>query len=192
MSYSIRFAFFLLVLLLINGCSTLSKSECEKGEWSKIGAKDANKGLRATPQLSLHNKACSKHKIKPDNKLYFSGYAKGLKRFCTHSNGFDYGSAGSRYIGTCPASLKPNFLDGYLSGLDLAIQEIEIDLDDLYFEKSRKHHRLITLEERDSKKGKHKDRIKKLSNRIDYLSSEISSKRSESNQLRSYYNKWAP
>lgn len=195
-----RFTFLLCGLLFINGCATLSKKECQRGDWSKIGAKDAINGYKAKSQLSQHNSACSKHSIRPNNKLYFDGYTSGLRTFCTRKKGFRYGTDGSEYHGTCPASLKKEFLIGYLSGLNVAIDETENRIDDLRHDRKKTKRKLHSLDDKrgpkedkgDKKKNKKSgNKLKKLNDRLDSLSSSISSQRDKRRELVGWYDIWS-
>ena len=199
----IRLIFILSLLFFISACSTLSKKECQKGEWSNIGAKDAIKGYRAKSQLGQHNSACAKHNISPNNKLYYSGYATGLKTFCTRKKGFSYGADGSEYHATCPASLKNEFLIGYLSGLHVAIHETNNRIDDLRHDRRKARRKLHSLEDRQNtkdriskdKKGdkdkKGGNKHKKLNNHLNNLSSSISSERSKRSKLQGWHDVWS-
>lgn len=173
-----------LVLLLINACSSLSKSECVQGDWRSIGFDDAAKGSRAETKLNQHSRACSKHKINPDNKVYYSGYAEGLKTFCTQNTGFKFGGIGREYLDTCPASLKPTFISGYISGLDVAINNIDNDIDDLRFERRRRDRRLASLENQRSPKKRDKNKDLKNNNKDDESLNKINLYKSQLNSLR--------
>jgi len=182
---------FLTSALFLSACSSLSKSECVKGDWASIGAKDALKGLRAKTRLSQHNSACAKHKISPNNKLYYSGYATGLRQFCTRRNGFKYGANANEYYDICPASLKRNFLVGYLPGLGLAINELHGDINNLRYERRKKKRRLRSLERKKKNNKKELDRIEKLKGSLANLRSSISSKHSKIDKLEAWQRVWS-
>lgn len=187
----VRLIFLSLMFVLISGCSSLSKKDCERGDWKQIGLKDAVKGQRAKPQLKRHESACAKYKIRPNNKDYYLGYSEGLKTFCTRRSGFRFGSDAKEYRDICPASRKWEFLIGYLSGLDLAIDQTISDIDDLQFEKHTKKRRLHSLEDKHKKSEKHKNRVKELRSNISSLRSRISSKRSKLYKLEGWHRLWS-
>lgn len=190
MIYPIRFILILFVFVIISGCASLSKSECNEGNWAKIGSKDANRGLLADKQLKKHRSACAKHQTSPNNKLYYSGYAQGLKQFCINKVGFRHGSQGSEYLENCPVSLEPDFLRGYIPGLESAMDTLEDDLEDLRFKRSKLDRRLDVLLYAHDKNKKHKKKIKRLESRLDRIQSDLYSKRNEISKLRSWRSTW--
>lgn len=182
---------FLVAIFVINGCATLNESDCRKGDWASIGYNDAAVGLRGNEELRKHNKACSRYQIGSDKKTYFSGYARGLQQFCTQEGGLRHGSSSSEYYGTCPKNLEHRFLVGYLPGLNLAMDNLDDDIEDLRHERRKKHRKLASLQQSNSNDKKHRKRMKKLRQSIESLKSDISSKRSEHNELRAWYSIWA-
>ena len=76
----IRISYLLIGMILISGCASLNKGECNTGDWQKIGKKDGGRGLVAKEQLKKHLSACSKYQIYPNNKIYYSGYNNGIRR----------------------------------------------------------------------------------------------------------------
>ncbi|SFO40543.1 Protein of unknown function [Cohaesibacter marisflavi] len=114
-----------LLLPLLAGCASLSQEECQTGDWGAVGANDAMEGRDAT-RFSEHIEACSKYDIAPDKKLYEIGYQKGLRSYCTPSNGFSVGRNGYSYRQICPPASEPEFMRGYLRGSALHETETEI------------------------------------------------------------------
>ena len=100
---------------LINGCATLSESECVTGDWFGIGRADGAQG-RSYNRLGEHIEACQAHGITPDHALYEDGRQQGLISFCTPESGFRRGRLGSSYGGVCPAHLEADFLAGFSDG----------------------------------------------------------------------------
>jgi len=185
-----------MALLFLNACSSLSKSECEQGDWRTIGLEDAAKGARAETKLSQHVKACSKHEISLDQKIYAEGYADGLKLFCTRKKGFSFGSYGYRYLDTCPDSLEPTFISAYVSGLDLAIHKLDDNIEELRFESLKRDRRLLSLERqhikyKDKDKSKSSERIRLYKKDLHSLRKRISSLRSDRNDLVTLRHKWS-
>lgn len=109
------------VTLILTSCASLSKSECERGEWQSKGFDDAISG-RASTRFSAHTKACAKHGITVDNTTYMTGYQIGLKRYCRAETGISKGRDAEQYNDICPAELESGFLSGYLEGLDIALR----------------------------------------------------------------------
>jgi len=107
-----------LISLLISSCASLSKGDCNKGDWAEIGAKDAKKGLLGKKQLQKHQKACAQYQIEPNTKVYNAGYKQGLKQFCRREAGYNHGARGAKYYANCPVSLEQDFLAGYVPGLE--------------------------------------------------------------------------
>lgn len=175
----------------LSGCATLNKGDCLKGDWAAIGYNDAAAGLRGQSELRDHYAACAEYKVRPNEQVYFSGYQRGLTRFCTREAGFKHGAASSEYYGICPQSLEPQFLDGYLTGLDLAIGNAWDDLDELRDERSEKARKLTALRQSGRNDKQHRKAVKKLKQRIESLQSDISSKRSDQSQLRTWHAVWA-
>lgn len=201
---TLRVSYLMFGMFIISGCASLTKGECNTGDWQKIGTKDGSRGLVAKEQLRKHQNACSKYQIRPNNKMYFSGYNNGIRQFCQHKVGFNQGSQGSKYLASCPVALERNFLKGYIPGLELAMDNIEDDIDDLRHRSFRLNKKLDRLyysgnhrsenkyKNKDKKKGDKKsiDAIKKLEGRLDSIDYAISSKRSKRNTLRFWHSRW--
>lgn len=104
--------------LALQGCASMSKSECLVGDWYAIGYEDGVRGARADA-VSRHRKACAKHGIAIDMKAYQQGRHDGLSLFCQPSKGFNLGARGGGYSGVCPRELEPEFLNAYNAGRKL-------------------------------------------------------------------------
>lgn len=107
--------FFLISLLGLSGCATMSADECTTSDWHAIGFEDGARGYTAE-QLGNRRKACAKHGVTPDFEAYQAGRAQGLRQYCQPSRGFSLGSSGARYNGVCPADLEAPFVDAYNQG----------------------------------------------------------------------------
>lgn len=191
----VKLSLLLFALFIISACASLSKSDCSKGDWASIGSNDARKGFVANVRLKKHQSACAKHKIAPNNKLYFSGYDNGLNQFCRRDSGYNFGVRGAKYLQTCPVAKQEIFLIGYIPGLEVAMDQLEGELDDLLFERDSVDRRLDSLlyrshDKKHPKTKKHKKRISGLESRLDSIQSNISSKRSEFNNIRSWHARW--
>lgn len=113
-----RLAVAMSVILVLGGCSTMSKEECLVSDWQAIGFEDGARGYTAD-RIGQHRKACSDYGIAPDLAAYRQGRDEGLEHFCTPQNGFNLGSAGGAYAGVCPKSLATDFSAAYAEGLRL-------------------------------------------------------------------------
>ncbi len=106
------------VALALNGCATLSKEECQSGNWQEIGQAD---GFNGEPESRLqeHAKACSSYSVAPNVQAYMAGREVGLASYCTPASGFAHGRAGDDYAGVCPPATAAAFSSGYMVGRKL-------------------------------------------------------------------------
>ncbi|MFC7378584.1 DUF2799 domain-containing protein [Brevundimonas sp. GCM10030266] len=100
---------------LLGSCATMSEAECLAGDWTGRGFSDGAAGYSQS-RLGEHAQACTKHGIVPDDAAYRAGWAQGVVRYCTLSNGFAQGRTGSSYAGVCPRELEADFLPAYEDG----------------------------------------------------------------------------
>lgn len=117
---SIRIRLFLaLTLVSLGGCETLSKSECQTGDWYSIGVRDGANGY--TEDRYLQNaKACAKRGLTADRDRWLEGREHGLERYCTARNAFEVGSRADSYLGVCRDRGEGEFMYGYDLGRSLA------------------------------------------------------------------------
>lgn len=87
-------------LLIISGCSTLSKQECKTGDWYGIGLADGAKG-RTPSYFSNHISACSEHGVRTNAVAWESGRKQGLHHYCTADNAFYQGEKGNSLSPVC-------------------------------------------------------------------------------------------
>ena len=125
----------LLILFVLQGCASLSREECELGDWENVGKEDALSGF-ASSRFKEHVKACKRHKVRPSVQDYAKGYEVGRTHYCTTSNAFRVGRNGYRYEGICPISLAPDFEAAYGLGRaihdkETAIASAQFDLDEI-------------------------------------------------------------
>lgn len=104
----------LMIILLIDGCSSLSKEECASANWQKLGQSDAERGF-AEPKTEVYRKDCSEHGLKIKSDEYIKGYKKGLAKYCTHLNGLNRGKEGKKAHSYCE-QINPDFKQGYEVG----------------------------------------------------------------------------
>lgn len=122
----LTFSFILLATLA--GCATLSKSQCQTGDWRSVGEADGRAGY-STARYSEHNEACVKHGISVDRTLYNQGHAVGLRHYCTPDNAARVGLAGSSYNNVCTGEMGISFLRIYREAND--VHSIDRDIDSL-------------------------------------------------------------
>lgn len=106
------------ILLLQQGCSSMSQQECAISDWHAVGFEDGARGM-PSEHIGEYRKACSKHGVVPDLGAYRAGRAEGLLEFCRPQRGFDLGSRGGSYNGVCPPELDAAFTDAYNTGRHL-------------------------------------------------------------------------
>lgn len=98
-----------LAVLVLASCATLSKAECEAGNWRAIGISDGASGYPAT-HVENHVEACAEHGISVDHALYEQGRQQGLERYCTLERAERDGRRGRRNYGTCEGEMAVSFL----------------------------------------------------------------------------------
>ena len=108
-----------MAVLALSGCSTVSKSECQSGDWYDIGVRDGARG-HGEERFLENAKACAKHGISADRERWLDGRMRGLERYCTARNGFEVGAENGGYAGVCPRPDEDAFLHGLSLGKDLA------------------------------------------------------------------------
>jgi hypothetical protein len=108
-----------MAVLVLGGCASVSKSECQSGDWYDIGVRDGANGYGEERFLD-NAKACAKHGLPADRERWSAGRQHGLERYCTPRNGFAVGAQNAGYAGVCPGPNEDGFLHGYNLGRDLA------------------------------------------------------------------------
>lgn len=118
-----RLFLLLLAILYLSGCATLSKDDCQKADWAKIGYDDGYAGKKPEEFLK-HKKACAAHGITADVKAYQKSRADALlDEYCTESRGFTLGRNGKLYHDVCPEPVEYAFKKGYNRGRKLYDEE---------------------------------------------------------------------
>lgn len=168
--------------ILLQGCATLSESECATANWQQIGFKDGSVGEQRD-QLNRHQKSCAKHGYTVDAESYWEGRALGLKEFCTAKMGYSKGIEGDEYFDVCPTELANAFKKSYVKGLKIKLDELSIEYDRLDDELSRSRLERAVLA--------HKKPSKKLNDNIDYLQSRLRNLLSERQEIQHWIAKWS-
>lgn len=120
------------IALCLNGCASLSETECRDQDWYTIGFEDGSNGDPPS-QIDVHGAACAKYGITPDARQYEVGRRDGLVHYCTVTHGFEVGRDGYGYRGSCPPGGDREFLRGHALGrsfydVDQELARIEDDL----------------------------------------------------------------
>jgi hypothetical protein len=90
------------------GCATLSKSECEAGNWRDIGMADGSHGTPAS-RFDKHVKACVRYDITPNRDLYLAGRETGLVSYCRLERAAKDGIIGLTNYKVCSGELGASF-----------------------------------------------------------------------------------
>ena len=108
----------LALLILLQGCATLDKDECQLADWRLIGYQDGVAGKSAAV-LGEYREDCARHAVVPDLDAYRAGRQEGLQQYCTASNGYRLGNAGRSFAAVCPVALEDDFREAYNAGRTL-------------------------------------------------------------------------
>lgn len=118
------YPFILLSALLLTSCATVSKSQCQVGDWQQLGRAAGESGAS---QRFYHRvaKDCSEYGVRADSAAFEKGRLQGNKRFCTASGGLNAGRRGIEYQSVCSGEAEIDFMRGYLLGRELYLIELE-------------------------------------------------------------------
>ncbi|MBU2710643.1 DUF2799 domain-containing protein [Zooshikella harenae] len=179
--YSFAFA---LLLLLVNGCSVMTESECRMADWHTVGFEDGTQGYLSS-RIGAYRKDCSDYGVVPDLQAYQAGYQLGLQHYCTVSRGYAVGEQGKQYQGVCPALSEKRFLSGYQRGYNVyqarqrwyAIKQrlstLRQDLSSLRTELRSKERELIDEGNHAQKRSELVDSMSRLRSRAFHIRSEL-------------------
>lgn len=115
----------LIALSVLAGCATLSKAECEAGDWRSVGIGDGNRGLPLS-QISEHTSACAEHGISVNRALYEAGRNEGLQAYCRLDRAEAEGRAGRTNYNSCQGDIGISFNAVY--GAARAVHHFERDI----------------------------------------------------------------
>lgn len=130
-------------LLLLNGCASMNKDACLNADWRTIGFEDGSKG-KHEGSISQYRQECARHGVTPDLDAYLAGHREGSDRFCTPSNGFRTGQAGTVYNNSCPPALEAAFLAAHADGQQL--HRLQRHLQQQQAELNKTERQLSTME----------------------------------------------
>lgn len=105
--------------LLFSACASITPEECALADWEQYGYNDGLRGDEMRSAQSGRDRACVKQGIVPDRIAYKKGYERGVARFCTPRNGYEFGKAGRAYTGLCRDHEEAAFLVEYDLGYEL-------------------------------------------------------------------------
>ncbi|HWJ88071.1 MAG TPA: DUF2799 domain-containing protein [Pelagibacterium sp.] len=128
MSRLLMVALALFGALLLASCATLTKEQCQAGDWRSIGFNDGSRG-RPANYVSNHVDACAEYGISLDNALYQAGRSDGLGSYCRLSTAETTGRRGERYYGVCEGPVGAAFARVHRAGE--AVYEAKSELSSL-------------------------------------------------------------
>jgi hypothetical protein len=170
--------------LVLMGCATLNKPECQNADWRMIGMEDGAKGLLPV-NIRKHRIACAKYNITPDLDEYTIGHRQGLTQFCNPLRGYEMGQRGIAYNGVCPEALEGPFLESFDRGqvlrskleeinrIVLQIKNNKRNIEDLRGELTEKKKRLISGVTTEGDRARLVDEIEKIQDNINSVEDKI-------------------
>ena len=174
----------LLIVVIFQGCASMSQEECLNANWTVVGEIDGQQG-RGLDVLDDYRRDCADHGVVPDVQAYIAGRESGLMLYCTSDNGYREGRSGVRLEADCPAALAADFRQSYQLGQDVynslsnlrfsadSIRSQRAELDDLRTRRTTQERSLAEDELTDEEAAAKRDEIASMSDRIDDLRDEI-------------------
>ena len=174
------------LLVLLQGCATLDREECQVADWRLIGYQDGVQGKPAST-IGIYREDCARHAVVPDLDAWQAGRAQGLQEYCTAANAFRLGRSGHAYPVVCPEPADAAFTTAYDDGRAIYLARSEVK--DTHAQIHRREHEIDALQkDRQHKLGElvqdglQKEqrvlllyRIHEIDEEIDALSAEIDS-----------------
>ncbi len=148
--------------VLLSGCAAMSEKECQTADWRDQGMKDGLAGHDRS-RLADVREACAKAGVVPNEALYWEGWNRGIRQFCTPDNGVRWGRQGRSYSGACPAELNAAFSDRYREGR--RAWDAEQTLQRLQGEQQDKQRALEKAKD-DTSRGQLRDQLRTLDRRL--------------------------
>lgn len=102
----------LLAAVVLSGCATLNKAQCEAGDWHNLGINDGANGLPAS-HINEHVSACAEHGISINRELYMAGRTQGLRQYCQLERAESDGRAGRTNFNSCTGDIGISFARVY-------------------------------------------------------------------------------
>lgn len=107
------------ILLVVASCAIIDEEQCLQGDWHYIGYADGERGFYPNARLRQIGEECGTYGVVPEDDLYREGHQLGLRWYCRPGNGYLLGEEGKEIADLCPSDLRPAFVQNYLSGLTL-------------------------------------------------------------------------
>ncbi|WP_051241610.1 DUF2799 domain-containing protein [Stappia stellulata] len=123
--------------VLLASCATVSREQCEAGDWPAIGKAHALQGF---PESRLQKvvEDCGRHSVTVDTDAYMQGWSTGVRAYCTPRRGFEDGRTGNRPSFSCPADLAVDFDDARRLGGRLKGAEDDVNLSESSLERAQR------------------------------------------------------
>lgn len=141
----------IVLLSIVNSCTTMSAAECEYQDWKAKGLVDGSQG-KTMEQYFRYVRACDRHGFEPNQQDYEEGRDQGLQYFCTRENGFEYGEGGREYQGVCPPAIEHQFLSAYNIGREMFVAWDEVRYIESIIESNESRIRQLEDESREIEK----------------------------------------
>jgi len=113
------------LLAATSGCA-VSEKTCMQSDWQTLGYNHGKDG-KSADALNRYVKDCAAHAVAPNPSDYSTGYEAGIALYCTAENGLKVGTDGMGYSGACPAESEKAFVEQYLDGLRLAMDDLQTE-----------------------------------------------------------------
>lgn len=136
--------------ILLAGCATVSREQCEAGDWQALGKAHALQG-HSESRLKTVVEDCGRYSIPVDADAYMDGWRSGVRAYCTPRRGFEDGRHGKRPGFSCPADLAMDFDDARRMGLRLKDAEDDVSRQESNLERAQReiddlNDRLVDLD----------------------------------------------
>lgn len=129
----------LCTVLTLSACSSISKQECQTGDWYSIGVNDGKDGADIK-MYKKYQKECADYGITADFARYQQGYQQGLVFYCDFAHGEAHGRSGASYNTACTGNLEPQFRLGYQRGKQW--YQVKSAVDNLQFELEQRYRQI--------------------------------------------------
>ena len=138
-----------LLVLVLQGCATLGRDECQVADWRLIGYQDGVQGKPAST-IGTYREDCAKHAVVPDLDAWQAGRVQGLQEYCKVDNAFRLGRSGHDYPAVCPEPSTPAFRAAYEDGRAIYLARSEVK--DTHAQIHRREHKIDELQAEKSHK----------------------------------------
>ncbi len=110
---------------LLASCETMSAEQCQAADWGSLGYSDA--AGNASDRFADRAQSCAEKGVSADQAAYESGFANGMRAFCTPEHGFQFARNGGSFSGACAPDLAENFAYAFADGQRVHDAQSEID-----------------------------------------------------------------